>query len=169
MFSLLAALLLWTAAPAGGNASQTVSLEDVRRHLEHFKLFNDCRPMQFVVESLDADARSVGLTEPAVSAAIESRLRSARLYTDDADQAFLAANIQVVGPAVIVTVSYKKYVVDSFGSLGFAETWSAGFVGSHGNDGAGVMSHLSRNLDEFLSAYLRVNESACDSRPGQPK
>ena len=47
--------------------------------VERFRLFNNCDPMGLLVEGLGSDATEIGLTEGAIRAAVESRLRSARL------------------------------------------------------------------------------------------
>ena len=141
--------------------------QDAASRRERFELFNACRPMQLVLDVPPDRAAAIGLTEGALQAAAESRLRAARLYTEDlerADGAYLYVNVNVVGEAFGILVKYKKMVTDAFGKVGTATTWNSGFVGTHGSGGASfILSNLSQHLDEFLAAYLRVNEEACGS------
>ena len=76
-------------------------------------------------------------------------------------------NVIVVGRAVNVFVHYKKVVIDAFGEDGSATTWSTGSAGTHGGNASYVVAGLSQHLDEFLAAYLHVNEEACGSAPGR--
>ena len=144
--------------------------QDTTSRLERFDLFNACRPMRLLIEQLGDDEAAIGLAEADLQAAAESRLRAARLYTEDgakANFAFLYVNAIVVGRAVNVFVHYKKVVIDAFGEDGSATTWSIGSAGTHGGNASYVVSGLSQHLDEFLAAYLRVNEEACGSAPGR--
>lgn len=133
--------------------------------LERFRLFNACRPMILVVERLGDDAGKIGLAEENLQVAAESRLRAARLYTEDserADFAYLYVNINVVGRAYSISVHFNKRVSDTLGEFGTAITWTSGSTGTSGN-GSFIVSNLSQHLDRFLAAYLRVNEDACGS------
>ena len=63
--------------------------------------------MDLIVESLHADAAEIGLTEESIQAAVESRLRSARLYDADAGP-FLYVNVGVAGPGHAIRLRYLK-------------------------------------------------------------
>ncbi len=134
---------------------------------DRFELFNACRPMMLAVEELLPDAQAVGLTEERIQLAAESRLRAARLYTESsekANSALLYIGIRVVSRAVNITVKYRKWVIDPVSnSNGPAITWETGSTG-HGGNAALHIQSLSSHLDKFLAGYLRVNESACDTR-----
>ena len=139
--------------------------DEVKRSIERFELFNACRPMRLLVEGLGDDAEAIGLTEAALQAAAERRLRAARLYTEDRERANLAklyVNVLVVGKAFSLSVDYEKRVTDGFGKSGTATTWTSGSAGT-ASSGGFIVSGLSGHLDRFLAAYLRVNESACGS------
>ena len=141
--------------------------QDAASLLERFELFNACRPMRLLVEGLDDDAAAIGLNKAALQAAAESRLRAARLYTEDperADWAYLYVNVNVVNPAYSISASYRKKVTDAFGESGLATTWSSDSAGQSSKAGF-IVSSLSRHMDRFLTAYLRVNEEACSSQP----
>ena len=149
--------LLASAASGQGSASRQ----------DRFRLFNACRPMQLLVESLGNEERKIGLTEDALQAAAESRLRAARLYTEDpegADDATLYVNVNVAGRAFNISVEYTKALSDAFGETGLARTWISGSTGT-ASTGGFIVSSLSQYLDRFLAAYLRINEEACSSQP----
>ena len=137
--------------------------------VERFQLYNACRPMPLAVEGLGDDARKIGLAEEALRAVAESRLRAARLYTEAlssrADFSTLYVNVNVLGPAFSISVEYHKWVTDEFADGGLAITWDMDGPGTHGRDAGYIVSLLSRYLDRFLAAYLRVNEGACNAAP----
>ena len=138
--------------------------QDAASRIERFELFNACRPMILVVERPSSRAAEISLTEEALQVAAESRLRAARLYTEDherANFAFLYVHVNVAGPAFSSSVRYRKKVTDEFGITSTASTWEESSHGMHGKDAGYIVSNLSRHLDRFLAAYLRVNESAC--------
>lgn len=158
--------MLWTLLGILLTAS-TVQAQAVSDR-DHFKLFNACRPMKLVVEKLSPDAQAVGLTRERIQLAAESRLRAARLYTESTEKAndtYLYVYIHVVGHAFTTIVSYYKLVTDLVNnSNGLATTWIADSTGTHSEDASFIIQGLSSHLDEFLAGYLRVNESACDTR-----
>ena len=138
---------------------------------ERFRLFNACNHMNLVVEHLNDDAAAIGLTEDALQTAAESRLRAARLYTDDSKRAlwsYLYVRVTVSGLAFSLSVKYNKMMTDDFGRAGSVPTWETGSAGRHGRDAGYIVSALSQHLDKFLAAYLRVNEAACNSALARP-
>ena len=158
--------MLWTLLGILLTAS-TVQAQAVS-DLDHFELFNACRPTRLLVERLSSDARAVGLTKERIQLAAESRLRAARLYTESivkANAAYLYIRISAVGRAYHISVEYTRWVTDQVNnSNGPATTWDTGSTGTHGGDAGFIIQDLSSHLDEFLAGYLRVNESACDPR-----
>ena len=160
--------MLWTLLGILLTAS-TVHAQAVSDQ-DRFELFNACRPMMLVVEVVPSDAQTVDLPER-VQLAVESRLRSARLYTESWEKAnfvHLSIGINVLGPAYGIDVKYWKWVTDPVNnSNGRATTWSisgTGRLGARDRAPAFIIQNLSRHLDKFLAEYLRVNESACDTR-----
>ena len=138
--------------------------DTIEEQRERFQLFNACRPMTLVVEYLSDYAKEIGLNREALQAAAESRLRAARLYTEDyvnTGLAHLYVDVHVVGQAFHISLEYKKWVTDEFGQSSAASTWDVGSTGTHGGTASYVVSGLSEHLDTFLAAYLRVNEQAC--------
>lgn len=74
--------------------------QDSSNRRERLELFNACRPMELAIEQLHSASADIGLTREALQAAAESRLRAARLYTEDwrrADGAWLYVKVSVVG------------------------------------------------------------------------
>ena len=140
----------------------------VEQSIARFKLYNDCRAMRLVIENLEGKyAKEIDLTRDRLRSLTESRLRAARLYTEEsskANGAMLYVNVQVVGPAFWVRLEYKKSLRDpvTTSTLG-ATTWQRGTLGTSRNRGY-ILQSLSEYLDNFLVEYLRVNEEACESR-----
>ncbi len=153
---LAVALALVLAAPsdAAGKVSQS----------DRFKLWNACRPMTLVVETLNDQAKKIGLSMTQVETAARSRLRAARMYSEERGVGWFYVQILVVKWAFAINIKYFKLLKDqASGHLNFAPTWSSGSAGMHGNDGTYIFSSLGRHIDKFIDEYLRVNESACQT------
>ena len=157
-FTLFVFVLLVFVAP------QSVA-DSVEEQLDHFALFSDCTQMMLVVEGLPSDATDIGLSDEGVQTAVESRLRSARLYrSDGAIVPYLYVNVNVVGRAFSIRLEYKKnlYDVDYAQASGYATTWKSSSAGTHGGDAVYIVSAVSQHVDRFLVEFLRVNEDACE-------
>ena len=129
---------------------------------ERFELFSGCQPMDLIVEGLPSDATEIGLTEQRIQTTAESRLRAARLFSDDTIP-YLYINVAVVGRAFSWSVTYNKFVHDeAIDQRGMANTWRSGGTGTHGGDAGYILQSLSESLDRFVLEYLRINEDACD-------
>ena len=163
----------------------TAAGQDIVSRSDRFKLFNACRPMQLAVSVLtmtddgkfysepDHEALSQGEvqflmpSEKAFQEAAESRLRVARLYTEDilkARGSYLRVDIFVVDGVANLSVAYSKEVTDEFGTLGRAETWRRSGTSPRGSNAIEALFNLSSILDGFLVEYLRVNEEACEAK-----
>ena len=154
-----------------GLMAPAIAGQDTSNRRDRFRLFNACRPMELVVEHLNDDAADIGLDKKALQAAAESRLRAARVYTEDpvrADFSYLYVNVTVTGRAFNISLEYSKWVTDEFGQSSNAQTWHTGGTGTQGGNASYVVSSLSRELDTFLAVYLRVNEEACGHPAGRP-
>ena len=81
--------IIWLVLLAAAVWPGYATVQDVSGS-DRFKFFNECRPMNLVVEDYDDndDAEAIGLTVARIRTLAESRLRAARLY--DADAANLA-------------------------------------------------------------------------------
>jgi len=95
----LVSLTLAVASLSVGAAYAETAEDRVAR----FQLFDSCRPMQMLVEDLPPKAAQIGLTRPSLMSAVESRLRSARLYAEDASSV-LYLRVNVVGHAFSVNL-----------------------------------------------------------------
>ena len=133
--------------------------------VDRFTLCNACRPMRLVVEDLIKGAKAIGLTRDRLQITAESRLRAARLYTEDYAKSkgtSLYVNVGVVGGAWSLHVEYCKVVSDPVsGETNMAPTWKASSLGTHSGDPGYIIQALSEELDKFLVEYLRVNEKDC--------
>ena len=148
---LAAACLFAAASASGGEVSD----------FDRFELWNECRPMRLLVEDLPDGATAIGLTMEAIEVAVRSRLRSARLYSDDA-WANLYVNVNVRSSGFAITVNYYKSVMDIATSLERrAATWGRGAAGAHGQDPNFILSNVVQHADAFIDGYLRVNADAC--------
>ena len=149
----LAVALTLPAAPAAQDGNV----------LERFQLFTECQPLYPLVEVLTPAATDIGLTLEGLQAAMDSRLRAARLYADPwMAMATLYLNVHVVRSAFTVTLELQKPLWDELsGSRFSAPTWSSVVLGTHGRDSGYVLSAVAARMDEFLAAYLRVNYAAC--------
>ena len=136
---------------------------------DRFKLFNRCKPMgltvELTVEDLSPDATKIGLTKESIQAAVESRLRSARLYDSEAAgtaDTDLYVNVMVLSSAFFVELKYRKPFHDLLSNQsGWATTWHDGALGTHGKNAGYILSAIAKYMDRFLVEFLRVNEKAC--------
>ena len=118
--------------------------------------------MFVAVEELSPSANSIGLTKERLQFAVESRLRGARLYSEERRAPYLHVPVTIGGGGYSVAVTYNKRLFDPVSNQsGVASTWHASITGTHGGDPEFVVSTLSELLDEFLTEYLRVNDPAC--------
>ena len=142
-------------------AGETFTAEE---RVGRFGLFAECKPLQLFVQKKDRDAAMIDLTEESIQTAAESRLRSARLYSTEADQV-LYIDVTVIASAFHIHLKYMKKLFDSLsGERLLAVSWNTGSTGQHAGDSGYILSSLSRYLDEFLVEFLRVNEAACGKR-----
>ena len=148
-----------------GCAGQTSAQTDGH---ERFQLFNECAPIDLLVEGLPDDAAGIDLTKQRIQTLAESRLRAARLY-DAAARYHLYVRVGVLvsnnrrGGAFSVEVSYRKLLYDSVSDeYGIAQTWESTAYGMHSRDADYILQAVSEHLDGFVLEYLRANEAACE-------
>ena len=130
------------------------------------ELFTACAPMDFFVEPLPPEeSQKAGLTREAIMNAVESRLRSARLFASPEKQVrhqYLRVNVNMLGPAYSIGVQLIRFLEDlGYGFGQYAIVWQVGSVGTHGNNGQYILGRVSRYLDRFIASYLRVNDAHC--------
>lgn len=156
-----------------------------------FELFNTCRPMWVDIDitGLSSNVAAIGLTEEDLHAAAESRLRSARLYSekdsmmpvirgeenlrrqitsvlDWRNRGGLSVEVVVEDRQFSMSVEFKKRLTDEFKNDTIATTWDRRIRRWHVMSGKKnyILQEFSQILDKFLTQYLRVNEAACESR-----
>ena len=153
-------------AATGSTTGLFAANPDVDEEVNRFGLFNSCSPIGLVIELLDGEKG--GLRELAVQRAVESRLRSARIFdatwtSGSPSEAYLYILISFSDSAFAVDLALYKRVYD-FESLlsNYASTWrSVRATGTHGRNPTHVLSGVSQLTDQFLFEYLRVNEESC--------
>lgn len=130
--------------------------------LDRFKLWNRCKPVRLLVESMKEDAQDIGLTKEMVEVAVRSRLRGAKLY-DAKTLHYLYVNVNVVSNAFSLDLELTKVVYDSVSrQSSYAATWGIGSAGIHERTGADfILSAVAQKTDWFIDEYLRVNADAC--------
>ena len=97
--AMIAAVLALTATPP--------SAEEVS-DFDRFQLWHYCLPTDLVVEGLPKDAANIGLTKKAITIAVRSRLRAARLYEAEAPFTYLYVNVAVLSRAYSIDIAYNK-------------------------------------------------------------
>ena len=136
--------------------------QDVPEGYARFQFLNECKPMGLVVNPLPPDGAALSLTQERIRTLAESRLRAARLFSDDLLPAYLEVNVRVLGLAFAVEIRFSKVLYDPVSNEYWpSETWRNSAFGTHGRDGDYIMQFLSEKMDQFLVEYLRVNEDAC--------
>ena len=161
VFLALLVALLGAVTPIPAQYTEDIGVTD------YFQLWHACQPVPLRVEPMPAAAVEMGLTREAIATTVRSRLRAARLYSSEdtpSRRPYLYVNVTTVNRtrAFSVTFHFFKWLPDPITELeSFATTWTTGMVGVHGGDAGYVLSSVSRKTDEFIDAYLRVNEAAC--------
>ena len=191
---LVAALVVWAGSVVAQDAEPPMS-EALKRlawgkeQRDLLKLFTECAPMSFGIDFWPRFAASAEIAEAqheignGVKLAVESRLRSARLYGGE----FAGANQfpslyspgqlnvlhveishwepseQFLKGSASIDLAFKKRLIDPVTKVeGKVATWmSTKYVRS--NDDRAIISATSELMDLFLTEYLRVNEEACGS------
>ena len=145
-----------------GSPASADDIDESITSLDRFQLWSKCEPFGLVVEDLSDDAAKIGLTKEAVLTAVRSRLRAARLYSEQPSRNSLYVNIGVIGPAFDVDIAYNKWVKDDISDeYARIATWSISSIGTYSRDSSFILSAVSRGMDRFIDEYLRVNASAC--------
>ena len=140
---------------------------------KRFKLFNECKPMRVLVGLQLADNEAIpNLTKEAIQAAVESRLRAARLFDDGASSrvfTYVQLLRQIVGgrhSGWVYRIDFEmdKTVWDLISKeQEMVSTWTVGSLGTAPTNQAAdaILGTVRGYMDQFLAEYLRVNEKAC--------
>lgn len=140
-----------------------------------FRLCPQEEQMGMIVQGLAEHTKRAGLTEAQIRNAVESRLRGARIYKEDA-RPYVNVKFYAAEPATGgqyfelygISLEYNRLLIALHLNLAYpVPTWSTGTIGK--GDVASVLGNLSRLVDEFLAEYLRVRDSeACQEFRRQP-
>ena len=167
--ALALAMLLVTAPYAARS-------DDAAEDRDRFELWNNCELIGLhAIAGLPGSgptAAKEALRERVTTAA-RSRLRAARLYTDDPLNASLSVAAFDGDLIRLVLVSLFKLVHDPQSEArGHAPTWLtvgggptnplAGLLGEERTSDS-IVALVTEKVDEFIDEYLRVNEDACAS------
>ena len=130
---------------------------------DRFELWTDCEPLKLYVNFQKDDENEIDLTKEDIEIAVRSRLRSARMYTDELSSLHLAVNVNVVGLAFGIDIELYKIVSDFLYSKEIlpARTWQSGITGTHSMNGNYILQTVSQDTDRFIDEYLRVNADSC--------
>ena len=153
----------------GHNPAQAADVLDISADgRSPFSLYNRCTGLNLLVGDMSRDADRMGLTQTAVVAAVESRLRGARLMSDESTGEVLSVGIQVMAlrtgrEVVFLTeLSLDRFMEDNgFGRARMMTAWSDGSIGISDWTDQFVMGSLSKVIDRFVSSYLRANGAVC--------
>ena len=157
--------LIAIATSVGAESDSTAQSEI---SIEEFELYTKCLGVRPVIEDLPKDAEKISLDRDDVIAAVESRLRSSGLYQSGLYQLVdwklavnpvLYVNVSVIGPAFFVKLELRKHLQDPFfGGSGFAMTWNASTLGTHGGGGDYILSTVRNLTDKFINEWYKVNK-----------
>lgn len=142
---------------------------------EQFSLFNECRPLDFLVNLQSEKSSGLGLTETGLRAAAESRLRGARLYDQTAPD-YLSLQVTALpvesengrslgGHAVTLSLELRRRLCweEDHSVCAWGAVWEdAELYLVPGNDSGFVMERFREIFERFLADYLRRNEDACE-------
>ena len=145
---------------------------DAEARRNHFQLYNACKPLDIAVTHDIGESMRV-LVEEEIEAALESRLRAARLY-DSESSSYLSIYVQLlesrvggrqVGWVYATDFEFVKRVRDKASGISrLLPTWKRGHLGIAPDSGVGdaILGIIRGSMDQFLADYLRVNESMCE-------
>ena len=171
-------MLVMAGAAAAQNSGNAIRAE-LAEKLDLFQLCPVEAHMDLFVAELPGQA---GLTTGAVIDAVESRLRTARVYDANAGP-LLQVTVVLANPEEghvpyysIEVAFLHELIAERLALAALAETWST--HGSGQGDAGSFLAHLGSLVDEFVAEHARVGESeACralrragsrpaDGRPG---
>ena len=163
-----------TEAVAPASPSEAGLTDEERTEL--FELWNECFAFNFKVYLQKTKAKKIRLEKGDIETLVHSRLRAARLYDNTAWQETMDVDVSMLEPTkhrpttFTTTVTFSKYVQDiNTGIVAFAPLWQRNYVGVLSSDLSAsdadfILAGLSRSIDRFIDAFLKVNEEACHAK-----
>ena len=135
-------------------------------YLDRLALFTECAPVNMIAPITGEEAEEIGLIQDRIETMAESRLRAARLWSEDVVPTLLAVGVTVFRGAFAYKMILNRGLYDSSRRPIRASTWQRPMaawpgIGTHGGDAGFIMQRLSEELDVFILEYLRVNEGSC--------
>jgi hypothetical protein len=144
----------------GQSSSDDAATEQAER--EGLKV-SDYKTLPVIV--MEIEPNSAKITDDAVKAVAESRLKAAGLtVTSDPNDYFLLISVHVEGSAFDIDIGFYRRasweLPDGKIVHNFLETWNGGdSLGTHDNSDALIMKELDARLGLFVSAYLKANQN----------
>ncbi len=145
---------------------------------EKFLLWNDCQPVSLNVmvdiEGLEGSGstrrKRQDLARERIQTTVESRLRRARIYTDDySSHGSVAASItgysgdSIIPDSVFFSIEIQLFLPVDRPKIGLEQfyiaTWQTDWFGI--GDSGDVLEIVAEKTDQFINEYLRVNAKAC--------
>ena len=165
--------ILWTGL-ALISCSASISAQSLD---ERFQLYTECREVKlFVGGRLESDGWGY---KGSLETAVRSRLRSARIYAEEAvadpslpklaivyitTEMYANNGTDLIGVFFSVGARLEKMLTDPISGLeDYARTWQ-GYerIGWGGEPDSGrLLQFVSEATDDFIDSYLRVNAPAC--------
>ena len=102
------AVLLLCIQPAGAIADDDFNVW--KKSQDMFNLENNCEPVHLLVTGLNDDAKEIGLATKRIQVAVKSRLRGARIYSENS-YPYTYVNVHVVGGAFSIDVGFSRRLV----------------------------------------------------------
>ena len=118
-----------------------------------------------VIEWLEPDVASYGLSGAQLQTDVELRLRDAGLVLKETSPAWLYVRVSTIKVGQFEVFAYsldiqlRQPVTTGNGTVTTATTWSSGAIGCIAADRLSekVRKSVSDHVDQFLNAYLSVN------------
>lgn len=138
-----------------------------------FDFFNACEGMAYHVTISGETSNDSALRDSEIANAIESRLRAARIFDENSQEAaksYFNVNVILAGSAASLHIGFEKPGFEDPYSLhrllqfprGLV-TWQKSWLVQGGFRSGDVLAQLSKFLDELIVNYLRVNsDEACE-------
>ena len=169
---MLAAVLLTTAT---GAEAQECTADDVTTEewfdlgifAGCFELWTGCREIGTLVRLVNRS--SVEIEENDIKNVLESRLRAAGVFRPGPLEPrgsffYIAVTLETETYEVHWRFSKAGEFRDSYGFTGRTSTWSGTGSGLHEGGEHRVMDRVRGDIDDFIIAFLWVNEPACSRR-----
>ena len=172
LLTLVAALALCQVASGQDQETDEEWTNYVAAARDKFDFFNSCEGMAYYVSISGKGSNDSAPSESDIANAVESRLRAARIFEENAQVAksYFNVYLTLAGTAASLQVGFAKPgFTDPYSTHRLfqfprgMETWRKSWLVQGGIGSGDVLAQLSKDLDEFIVNYLRVNsDEACE-------